>query len=319
MECVDWSTAEAPTYRPMSEQELDAYFSRIGCVIRHPAVADSALLSTIVHSHAFAVPFESLDVTLRTPISIAPRAIFSKLVVARRGGYCLETSFLLLAALQALGFDVRLRSARVWMRTEAYTPREPPNPRLHVVLLVRTPGCSEGDGHVVWLVDVGFGGGSPAAPLPLLDGGVTTVAGEVFRTAAGDVASGEDDWVLWGLRGGAWKCLYSFGHSSWDAPLVHAADFIATNFFVSAAPGSIFHTMRVISLPIAGDKRLTLLNNELRRRDEPEREGGSPTAASIIAIASDAKEYRDLARAHFGIVLSEDQAQIVFKSSCSRY
>jgi arylamine N-acetyltransferase len=315
MDTVDWSSVQAPTHRPLNTIELAAYFSRIRCDLPSlPVAPDATLLKRIVCAHAFSIPFESLDVTLRTPISIAPSAIFDKLVVVRRGGYCLENSFLLLAALQTLGFDVRLRSARVWMRSTEYTPRNPQSPRAHVVLLVRAPG-GDGGGEAgdVWLVDVGFGGGSPSTPLPLRDGAEVTAAGDVFRTDAGDAAAGDDDWILWGIRSGEWKRLYSFGHTSWDAPIIHVADFISTNFFVSAAPGYLFCTMRIVSLPLTSGGRITLLNNELRRRHETEREGHIP--AMHVEVVPDARAYRAFAAEYFGVELTEDQAIVVFNAS----
>ena len=51
---------------------------------------------------------------------------------------------LLVSALQALGFELCLRAARVWYRVPAaeYAPLEPPIPRLHVVLVVRVAGAN---------------------------------------------------------------------------------------------------------------------------------------------------------------------------------
>ena len=314
MNPVNWSAAEAPTHRPMSSPDLAAYLERIGCALSPAPLAKAALLDVIVRAHSFAIPFESLDVTLHVPISLAPSAVFSKLVTSRRGGYCLENSFLLLAALQALGFDVRLRAARVWMRAASYTPDDPPIPRAHAVLLVRAGG---GDGGGMagdeWLVDVGFGGGGPATPLPLRAGAVTAVAGDVFRTDEGVVAAGEDAWVLWGLHSGAWKRLYSFDHSTWDSPRVHAADFISTNCYVSTTRGTLFDSMRIVSLPLASGGRVALVNNELKRRSEAEREGHTPVT-SVSAVAS-AAAYRALAAELFGVTLTEVEARVIFAAS----
>lgn len=299
----------ARTLRPLSAPELAAYLARVRCVVPE-GTAGAALLYALVRAHSLSIPFDNLDVALGAPISIAPDAIFNKLVVHRRGGYCLETSFLLLAALQSLGFDVRLRSARVWMREAAYTPLDPPGPRSHVVLLVRAAGGSGGGAQGdEWLVDVGFGGGGPTEPLPLRGGAhVSACAGDAFRMDAG--GEGEDAWVLWGVHAGAWKRLYSFDHAAWDSPRVHVADFVSTNLFVSAAPGALFKTLRVVSLPLEAGGRVALLNNELRRRCEAEREGATP-AVEVTPIA-DAPSYRRLAADMFGVPLSEEQARAAF-------
>ena len=312
MDAVDWSLAAAPTHRPLCPAEFSAYCARINLALPHdaePAPAGAALLRSLVRAHALAIPFESIDVTLRVPIDISPRGIFAKLVSARRGGYCLETSFLLLAALQALGFEVRLRAARVWMRASAYTPREPPMARLHVVLVVRAAGEE-------WLCDVGFGGGGPPEPLPLRAGAAAAAAcGDVFRVDAGDAAAGEDTFVLFGVQAGSWRRLYSFEHAGFDAgPLVHAADFLHVSHFVQAARGSLFHTMCVASLPLP-EGRVTLLGRELRRKGA-EREGAA--AAVDVARIADAGEYRAVAARHFGIQLSEGEARALFEWARAR-
>jgi arylamine N-acetyltransferase len=341
---ADWGSAPAPTNAPLSAPELAAYLARIGLAPAPaaaaavlPSATTAAALREVVRAHAFSVPFESLDVTLRAHISLAPRDIFEKLVARRRGGFCLETSLLLRSALQALGFELRLRLARVWMRTpaEAYAPREPPIPRLHLVLIVRADGGDE------YLVDVGFGGGGPPEPLPLRPSGGGTASGgdsggassgsanggdsggasggevnggvgaaAAFRIDAGDAALGEDSFVVFGVQGGAWRRLYSFEHVSWDCPRVHAADFLPVSLYVQAGRGTLFHTMRVATRPLPDGGRLTLLGRELRRREGAERLGAAP-ALEVSAVA-DAAEYRRLAAEHFGIELSEEQAQRIF-------
>jgi N-hydroxyarylamine O-acetyltransferase len=301
----NWGTAPAPHTAPLSARQLAAYFARVKLLAPPDggAARDVALLNAVVRAHALAIPFESFDVTLRAHVSLAPDDIFAKLVERRRGGFCLETTFLLRSALQALGYELRLRAARVWMRVPAasYNPLDPPIPRLHVVLVVVVEGAD-------YLVDVGFGGGGPPAPLPLRDGEVTSAAGDVFRCDAGDDALGEDSWVLWGVQAGAWRRLYSFEHVSLDCPRVHAADFLSVSHYVQDGLGTLFHTIRVASLPLA-DGRVMLLKRELRRRGS-EKLGAEPSV-EVTAIV-DAGQYRRLAEEHFGIVLSEAEARTIF-------
>ncbi len=88
---------------------LAAYFQRIGYRGRfHP---DLALLSALTQAHTQSIPFENLDVLLGLPISLEPEALFQKLVVDRRGGYCFEQNGLFLEVLRELGFQWP-RSAR---------------------------------------------------------------------------------------------------------------------------------------------------------------------------------------------------------------
>lgn len=302
MDAIDWGTVSCPTYRPLSPDELSSYFARISLSGPY-APGSAALLVAVVHAHALAVPFESFDVTLRTPIDVSPRAIFDKLVVRQRGGYCLETNFLLLAALQALDFPVRLRAARVWMRCPEYAPRDPPVARMHVVLVARAGGAE-------FLCDVGFGGGGPSTPLPLRAGlPPEDAGGDCFHVRTGDAALGEDTFVLFGVQAGEFRRLYSFEHEGWDAPTVHAADFIPVNFFVQSARGSLFHTICVANLPLP-EGRVTLLGRELRVKGA-ERPGAAPRVA--VTRIGDAREYRALALDHFGVALSEAQANALFE------
>lgn len=314
-DAVDWSQEHAPTSRPLTASQLSAYCSRIGLPpLSTPTLApDAAFLAAVVGAHASTIPFESFDVRLGRHISLSPDGIFDKLVTRRRGGFCLETSLLLCAALQSLGFSVRLRAARVWMRLPApHTPLEPPNPRQHLVLIVRAGGGSGGGGAGdEWLVDVGFGGGGPACPLPLRSGAVVTVGGDVFRVDAGDASVGEDPWLLRGVVGGVLTLLYSFEHTSWDAPRVDASDFLLVSHWVQRSKGSLFHAICVASLP-RPDGRTTLLGRDLRVKGV-ERLGTAPTLT--VTRVEDAVQYARVAEEHFGIVLTSDEARVLFEAA----
>src|SRR5712672_3146723 len=127
------------------QPDLDSYFARIGYTgPRNPTLE---VLNSIAEAHIQSIPFENLDVLLRRSISLEPAAIFQKLVLDRRGGYCFEQNGLLLEILSTMGFQVAPLSARVrWQRPRDFTP-----PRTHVFLCAAINGES-------WLVDVGVGG-----------------------------------------------------------------------------------------------------------------------------------------------------------------
>lgn len=134
--------------------DLDAYFARTGYT--GPREPTLATLHTITLHHATSIPFENLDVLLGRGISLAPEAIFRKLVHERRGGYCFEQNNLLLLVLRALGYRVTPIGARVrWQIPRDITP-----PRTHLFLRVH---LAEGD----WLTDVGLGGASLTGAIPL--------------------------------------------------------------------------------------------------------------------------------------------------------
>ena len=106
-------------------------------------------------SHLQAVPFENLDIHLGRPIVLDERALFTKIVHRRRGGFCYELNGLFAALLRELGFDVTMLAAQF--------PREDgrPAPEMdHLVLLVGGGGLDEPR-----LVDVGAGRDSFIVPL----------------------------------------------------------------------------------------------------------------------------------------------------------
>ena len=93
------------------------------------------------------VPFENLDIPLKRPIRLTEEALWDKIIVQRRGGFCYELNGLFARLLQEIGFDVTYLNARVYNREgELGIDFD------HLALLVQIPGHP---GR--WLADVGFG------------------------------------------------------------------------------------------------------------------------------------------------------------------
>ncbi|HEX7325354.1 MAG TPA: arylamine N-acetyltransferase, partial [Rhodanobacteraceae bacterium] len=78
--------------------DLDGYFERIGYTGPHTASVET--LHAITRAHAQSIPFENIDVLLGRRIELAQAALYAKLVVAQRGGYCFEQNGLLLEILK---------------------------------------------------------------------------------------------------------------------------------------------------------------------------------------------------------------------------
>src|SRR4051812_23361755 len=135
--------------------DLDRYFERVG--YQGSPEPTLALLTALTEAHAQSIPFENLDVLLERPIEIEPEALFQKLVLDRRGGYCFEQNGLFLAVLNELGFQATPISARVRLQR----PREFTPPRTHVFIRVELEGES-------WLTDVGVGALSLTSPIRLM-------------------------------------------------------------------------------------------------------------------------------------------------------
>jgi N-hydroxyarylamine O-acetyltransferase len=108
---------------------------------------DAQTLRGLHISHMFSVPFENLNIGLRRPILLTEEALWDKIVVQKRGGFCYELNGLFALLLKHLGFDITYLNARVYNREGQLGIDFD-----HLALLVRIPGQS---GH--WLADVGFG------------------------------------------------------------------------------------------------------------------------------------------------------------------
>jgi N-hydroxyarylamine O-acetyltransferase len=92
------------------------------------------------------VPFENLDIALKRPIRLGREALWNKIVVQKRGGFCYELNGLFAALLKEIGFHVTYLNARVYKQDGLGIDFG------HLALLVEAPALP---GR--WLVDVGFG------------------------------------------------------------------------------------------------------------------------------------------------------------------
>ena len=123
--------------------DAGAYLDRIGAAPPLSPTLDG--LAELAIAHLCSVPFENLDIAAGRPLSLAPEAIFDKLVTRRRGGFCYELNGLFAWLLRELGYAVTLLAGQ----TVDPTTGVPGHPRAHLVLLVELDGR--------WLVDVGWG------------------------------------------------------------------------------------------------------------------------------------------------------------------
>ncbi|MDN5873864.1 MAG: arylamine N-acetyltransferase, partial [Sinobacteraceae bacterium] len=128
--------------------DLDEYCTRIG--YEGPRQPTVEVLHALTAAHSQSIPFENLDVVLGRPIQLEVEALYRKLVVARRGGYCFEQNGLFLEVLRALGFESYPLSARVRL---GLAHRAQVAARTHLLVEVRIEGEA-------WLSDVGVGAAS---------------------------------------------------------------------------------------------------------------------------------------------------------------
>src|SRR5262245_24517485 len=98
-------------------------------------------------AHMLQVPFENLDIGLKRPILLNEKALWNKLILQKRGGFCYELNGMFARLLKEIGFDVTFLNARVYNQEgELGIDFD------HLALLVQMPGQP---GR--WLADVGFG------------------------------------------------------------------------------------------------------------------------------------------------------------------
>lgn len=223
--------------------DLNGYFDRIG--YRGAAEPNLAVLRDLVSAHTRAIPFENLDPVMGVPVDdLSPRALTEKLVHRRRGGYCYEQNGLMGYVLAEVGFRVRRLAGRVvWM----LPPDAPVPAQTHTVLAVTFPG-SQGS----YLVDVGFGGQTPTAPLRIETGTVQRTTHEPYR-----LTDRADGLLLQVSLRGEWVSLYEFTTRS-----VAQVDLRVGSWFVSTHPSSRF-VRGLTAAIVTPDARVNLAGREL--------------------------------------------------------
>lgn len=166
-----------------------AYLDALGLAPDDPS---RDLLAEIVRRHVAELAFTSVGPRLRDELPLDPHALFDRIVVRRRGGYCFEHNGLIFEVLRDLGYEPRLVLARVLINGN-------PDPALtHRISVVELDGVP----HVV---DVGFGAPGPHLPVPLTGGEVGS-AWRRFRVT--EARPGH--WHMQARTGDGWQSLYRF-------------------------------------------------------------------------------------------------------------
>ena len=124
---------------------IPAYLARLNYSIS--VKPDAETLHGLQFAHLLNVPFENLDIGLKRPIQLSEEALWEKIIVHKRGGFCYELNGLFARLLKQIGFDVTYLNGRVFNREGNLGIDFD-----HLALLVRVPSQS-----VRWLADVGFG------------------------------------------------------------------------------------------------------------------------------------------------------------------
>lgn len=203
----------------MDMTSLQRFFVRIGMEpdtnIEHSAAFLGQLQSNAVQH----IAYENLDILVGKPLDLSAGALFEKIVLRGRGGYCFETNGLLADMLRQMGFSVSERFAR-FLRGETGVPM-----RRHRLCVVKLP---EGD-H---MCDIGIGQRAPRFPLKIEEDLVQKQNGEIYRFRKDPVHG----WVLEEMYHGAWRDYLSFGDDE-----AFPIDFVQPSYYCEKHPDSVFN------------------------------------------------------------------------------
>jgi N-hydroxyarylamine O-acetyltransferase len=251
---------------------IDTYLQRINYNGAREPTAET--LRQLQVAHLLAVPFENLSIHNGEPIVLEDEALFEKVVVRKRGGFCYEANGLFAALLRGLGFKVSMLAAGVANAAGEFGP-----PFDHMALLVELDQR--------WLVDVGFGD-SFLEPL-LLDEREEQVQGNrVFRIDRYD----GDSLLLLRNDGEGWLPQYRFTLQSYIYP-----DYAGMCHYHQTSPDSHFTKARICSRATESG-RITLSDMRLITTT-----GVGSRAVKEEKTLADDKEYAAVLRDQFGIVM----------------
>jgi len=113
-----------------------------------PVRADLETLFALQIAHLQNIPFENLDIRLGRKIELTDSALWHKLIIQKRGGFCYELNGLFARLLLQIGFKVTYLNARDYHEEEDTFGIDFD----HLTLMVNISNES-----TRWLVDVGWG------------------------------------------------------------------------------------------------------------------------------------------------------------------
>jgi N-hydroxyarylamine O-acetyltransferase len=256
--------------------DIDAYLKRIN--YRGSLAPTAQTLQELQVAHLLTVPFENLSIHSAEPIILDDDALFEKIVVRRRGGFCYELNGLFAALLRELGFKVTMLSAEVAKAPGTFGPDF-----AHMTLLVAV----DDDGLAQRrLVDVGFGD-SFLEPLLLDSREEQAQGGRGYKLLA------DAPYLILRQResgGGEWKDQYRFTLKPYNY-----ADYAEMCHYHQTSPDSHFTKARICTRATA-EGRVTL--SEMRLITTVD--GAERTERLLTNDA----EYASVLKEHFGMMMN---------------
>jgi N-hydroxyarylamine O-acetyltransferase len=239
-----------------------------------PVKPDAQTLQELHLAHMQNVPFENLDIELKRPILLTEEALWNKIVIRKRGGFCYELNGLFAWLLKQIGFELTYLNARVYNREgELGIDFD------HLVLLVNIPNES-----ALWLADVGFGD-SFNEPLIFEERGEQKQGLRSYR-----LEQTADGYITWQKNyDGSWERQYFFDLQPRSFP----GDYEPACSYHQTSPESSFTRGSIIS-KATPDGRMSLEDGRLILTKNGQR--------SVRALQGK-DEYRALLNEYFGVTL----------------
>jgi N-hydroxyarylamine O-acetyltransferase len=251
--------------------DIQTYLTRIQYL--KPVRPDAQTLQGLHLAHMQNVAFENLDIGLKRPILLTEEALWNKIVLQKRGGFCYELNGLFAWLLKEIGFNVSYLNARVFNRAgELGIDFD------HLALLVR---ASNETTH--WLADVGFGD-SFNLPLRFEESNEQVQGLRSYR-----LEQAGDGYITWQKNyDGSWERQYFFDLQPRQFPI----DYEPACLYHQTSPESSFTRGGIISRATP-DGRVSLEDERLILTKKGER--------TVRPINKD--EYQKLLKEYFGVDL----------------
>jgi N-hydroxyarylamine O-acetyltransferase len=205
--------------------DVPTYLNRLH--FSRPVRPDAETLCGLQIAHMINIPFENLDIGLNRKIQLSEEALWRKIIVNHRGGFCYEINGLFAWLLKQIGFDVTYLNARVFNKRDRNLGIEFD----HLALLVNIESAR-------WLVDAGFGD-SFNEPLNIDERGEQVQGLRAYRLEATP-----DGYITWQKNyEGSWERQYFFDLQPRDFP----TDYEAGCLYHQTSPRSSFTRSSIIS------------------------------------------------------------------------
>ena len=235
---------------------------------------DAETLHGLQSAHLLSIPFENLDIGLKRPIQLREEALWDKIILRKRGGFCYELNGLFAWLLKQIGFDVTYLNARVFNREGKLGIDFD-----HLALLVKIP-----QEPTRWLADVGFGD-SFTEPLSFETGNEQVQGLRSYR-----LEQTTEGYITWQKNyDGTWERQYFFDLQPHNFP----DEYEAACLYHQTSPKSSFTRASIISratpegrISLEAGSLIITTNGQREERRVPDRE-----------------EYQALLKEHFGVVL----------------